>query len=241
MAPAIADQHADDAALGRQVYNDLRAKDQIVANSPYNAILQRVGHKIASAAGRQWYVEKFYVIRGNQMNAFSAPGGYVFVNEGLLRNADNVDELANVLGHETAHLVLGHVSARNQQQQRRDLIFRIGRMFSKSQSQGSQNTFNIASQAGNYTFLGFTRQQEYDADQWGSTLAARAGFNPWGSIWFFNETERLYGDAGYEQYVQQHPSTKDRIDRLERYFKAHRGTFAHWPAQMTNHSGLPVA
>ncbi|HLI95616.1 MAG TPA: M48 family metalloprotease [Candidatus Baltobacteraceae bacterium] len=239
-APVCADQHADDAAMGRQVYNDLRSKDQIVSNSPYNHVLQQVGRRIAAAAGRQWYVERFYVIRGNQMNAFSAPGGYVFVNEGLLRNVDNADELANVLGHETAHLVLGHVGARAQQQKRRNLVYNIGHFFTKTASQGAQNTFNAATQAGNYTFLGFTRDQEYQADQTGAMLAMRAGYDPWGAIWFFQETERMYGDAGYEQYVQQHPSTKDRIARLERYFAANPRTFGRWPRRLTNRSGLPM-
>lgn len=238
--PVRADRHADDAAMGRQVYDDLKAKDQIVSNSPYNRVLQRVGSRIAAAAGKQWYVERFYVIRGNQMNAFSAPGGYVFVNEGVLRNADNVDELAGVLGHETAHLVLGHVSARVKQQQRRTLLYNIGHLFVKANSRGSQNTYNLATQAGTYTFLGFTRAQEYQADAAGAKLAARAGFNPWGAIWFFDETQRMYGDAGYEQYVQQHPSTKDRIARLEAYFKAHPSQFSRWRRQLMNRSGLPT-
>ena len=237
---AAASEHSDDLALGQKVYNDLKTKDQIVFNSPFNAVLQQTGASIARAAGPQWYTERFYVVRGNQMNAFSAPGGYVFVNEGLLRNADNVDELACVLGHETAHLVLGHVSARNKVKERRDVLFKLGRMFSKNGSAGAQNTFNIAGQAGNYTFLGFDRQQEYEADRVGTTLAAKAGYNPWGAIWYFRETERLGSDAGFEQYVQQHPSTSDRISALERYFKKNPRRFAHWPSRMTNRGGLPT-
>jgi predicted Zn-dependent protease len=240
-APSFADQHADDAAMGRHVYDDLKAKNQIVANSPYNGILQRIGRRIAAAAGRQWYVERFYVVRGNQMNAFSAPGGYVFVNEGLLRNVDNTDELANVLGHETAHLVLGHVSARVQQQKRRDVLYSIGHFFTRTASQSAQNSFNMATQAGNYTFLGFTREQEYQADRTGAALAMRAGFNPWGAIWFLQETQRMYGDAGYEQYVQQHPSTADRIARLQRYFQQDPKAFGRWRRELINRNGLPMS
>ncbi|HEY9180521.1 MAG TPA: M48 family metalloprotease, partial [Candidatus Baltobacteraceae bacterium] len=84
------------------------------------------------------------------------------------------------------------------------------------------------------------RDQEYQADRYGATLAARAGYDPWGSIWFFDETERLYGDAGYEQYVQQHPSTKDRISRLESYFKANNAYFGRWQRRLTNRDGLPT-
>ena len=238
---ARADQHEQDAAMGKSVYDDLAKRDQIVGNSPYDRVLQRVGGKVAAAAGRQWYVERFYIIRGNQMNAFSAPGGYVFVNEGLLRNVDNVDELANVLGHETAHLALGHVTSREQQQQHKNMFFSLSHSIAKTFSPNSDKAVSQAETAGNYTFLGFSREQEYQADQYGATYAARAGFNPWGSIWFFNETEAMYGDAGFEQYVQQHPSTKDRISRLESYFKAHPREFGHWPAQLTSRGGLPMS
>lgn len=238
---ARADQHAQDSAMGKNVYDDLAKRDQIVNSSPYNAVLQRVGNRVAAAAGRQWYVERFYIIRGNQMNAFSAPGGYVFVNEGLLRNVDNVDELANVLGHETAHLALGHVTSRAQQQQKKNMFFSLSHSLAKTFAPNSDKAVGEAETAGNYTFLGFTREQEYQADQYGATYAARAGFNPWGSIWFFNETEAMYGDAGFEQYVQQHPSTKDRVARLESYFKAHPNLFGHWPTQLTSRGGLPMS
>ncbi|HEV3154888.1 MAG TPA: M48 family metalloprotease [Candidatus Baltobacteraceae bacterium] len=240
-AAALADTHADEAKMGRQVYSDLAGKDQIVRNSPYAAIVQNVGARIAAAAGHQWYRERFYIVRGNQMNAFSAPGGYVFVNEGLLRGIDNVDELANVLGHETAHLILGHVVARNKQAERRNMLTNIGHWFVNATSKGSQNTYNAATAASTYTFLGFTRQQEYDADRTGALLAARAGFNPWGSVWFSAEVLRVQGDSGYEQYVQQHPSTNDRIAHLKAYFKSNPQMFARWPSRMPSSSGLPMS
>jgi predicted Zn-dependent protease len=236
--PALADQHSDDETMGRQVYGDLRAKNQIVDDSPYARVLQHVGARISAAAQPHWFAEKFYVIRGNQLNAFAAPGGYVFVNEGLLREVDDVDELANVLGHETAHLVLGHVSARVRQEQRKDVIFKLSHMLVKQGSQTSQNTYDIATGAANYTFLNFTRQQEYAADREGAWLAARAGYNPWGSVWFFREAERLQGDSGFEQYVQQHPSTNDRITALETYFKKNPQAFGRYSSKMPPGTGL---
>jgi predicted Zn-dependent protease len=234
-ATALADQHTDDAKLGRSVYDDLAKKNQIVNDSPYAKILQTVGARIAHAGG---VPERFYVVRGNQLNAFSAPGGYVFVNEGLLRSADNVPELANVLGHETAHVALGDVNARTQQKTTRESVFGfLHKHFVKSK--GQENTFDVATAAGNYSFLNFTRQQEYAADQFGATIAARAGFDPWGMIWYARAVERLDGDAGYEQYVEHHPSTKDRIARLESYFKAHPKTFKHWSSVPPAAIGLP--
>jgi predicted Zn-dependent protease len=225
--PARADQHSDDAALGLKVYSDLKAKYQIVTHSRYLPVLRKVGARVSAAAQPHWFVERFFVVRGNEINAFSAPGGYVFVDEGLLRTLNNQDELANVLGHETAHLVLGHVDAKNQQEKRKNFLVGLGKVFTKNASQGAQNTFDTASKVGNYSFLNFSRQQEYAADELGAKLAAKARYNPWGTVWFFEQLERVVGDAGYEQYTQQHPSTSDRVDRITKFLRA-SPQYAHW-------------
>jgi beta-barrel assembly-enhancing protease len=234
--PARADQ-SDDATMGLGVYDDLKAKGQVVEGSPYLPILRRVGDRLSAAARPHWFTERFYVVRGNQISAFSAPGGYVFVNEGLLRTINNTDELANVLGHETAHLVLGHVQAKVEQQKRKSFLTNIGKALTGKGSAGAQNTFDAATKIGNYSFLNFTRQQEYAADELGAKLAAKAGYNPWGTVWFFNELGRLVGDAGYEQYVQEHPSTSDRTDRIARYLHD-TAAFARWKNRPPTTTGL---
>jgi beta-barrel assembly-enhancing protease len=235
-SPARADQ-SDDETMGLGVYDDLKAKGQVVESSPYLPVLRRVGDRLSAAARPHWFTERFYVVRGNQINAFSAPGGYVFVNEGLLRTINNADELAGVLGHETAHLVLGHVQAKVQQQKRKSFLTNIGKALTGKGSTGSQNTFDAATKIGNYSFLNFTRQQEYAADELGAKLAAKAGYNPWGTVWFFNELGRLVGDAGYEQYVQEHPSTSDRTDRITRYLREGPG-FTRWKNRPPATTGL---
>jgi predicted Zn-dependent protease len=152
---------------------------------------------------------------------------------------NNVDELANVLGHETAHLVLGHVQAKTQQEHRKNVLFGLGKIMANKASQQTQNTFDAATKVGNYTFLNFTRQQEYAADELGAKLAAKAGYNPWGTVWFFEQLERLVGDAGYEQYTQQHPSTADRIGKIEQYLHANSKDYARWHNRQPATTSLP--
>jgi predicted Zn-dependent protease len=238
--PGRADDHRADLEVGKHLYDDSVASDLIVDDSPYLAILKSVGARIVRASGHQWFSERFYVVRGSQLNAISAPGGYVFVNEGLLRTADNVDELANVLGHETAHLVLGHTMAKRVQEQRKDLLFKIGHAFVKDDSKGSQATYSVATSAGTYTFLNYSRQQEYAADQYGAQLAAKAGFNPYGSVWYCQNVVKLEGDLGtFEPYVRQHPSNSDRIARLKTFITHNPQLFAKWKNVMPSTSGLP--
>jgi predicted Zn-dependent protease len=239
-APVRADEHEDDALLGQKVYDDLKSKLKIVENSQYLPVLRRVGAKIALAAQPHWFNERFYVVRGNEINAFSAPGGFVFVDEGLLRALNGVDELANVLGHETAHLVLGHVQGKIRQEERKNVILGVGSLIVNKNSKGAVKTLGTAAIMGNYTFLNFTRQQEYAADELGAKLAAKAGYNPWGTVWFFKELERLVGDAGYEQYVQQHPSTSDRIDKVEQYLRDNATDYQRWKNNPPATTSLPV-
>lgn len=224
--------------LGQSLYQDLEAKGQIVDHSPYYAVLRAIGERISKAAAPHWFTMNFIIITGNQPNAFSAPGGNVYVTEGLLRSVDNQDELANVIGHETGHLVLGHIWDRLTQAQHVSVFKNITNVF--AHNQGSQNTVNAANAVASYSFLNFTRQQEYAADQEGLKLAAKAGFNPWGTVWFFQTMETMYGDAGFEQYVQQHPSTKDRIARVQATIDGDRRTYGKWSAKLSDTSGLPL-
>ncbi len=143
------------------------------------------------------------------------------------------------MGHETGHIVLGHVMNRIRQAQQVNILLSVFSIF--VHSQGGANTLTAAQLIAGYGFLNFSRQQEYQADHEGVILAAKAGYNPWGMIWFFEKLEKLYGDAGFEQYVQDHPSTKDRIARIEAFFKSDPAQFAHWSSQPMATPGLPLS
>jgi beta-barrel assembly-enhancing protease len=237
--PANASQHSHDVQESRQIYNTYSAQHLIVHNSPYEPVLQQVGARISEAAEPHWFAERFFIVRDNSINAFATPGGYVFVNEGLLRGVDNADELAAALGHETAHLVLGHLDQREQSAARQNMVHKMANFFAtKFGSQNALRALNAASLASRYGFLNYSRQQEYAADRYGTYLAARAGYNPWGSVWLQDEVERLVGDAGYEQYLQQHPSTRQRIAALRSYIESHPSTFGRWHNVEPSTTGL---
>jgi len=235
--PAFADSQAQDRQIGQQVYNDMLGRGLIVTRSPYYGALRATGQRVSYAARPHSFAMNFVIIKGNGVNAFSAPGGNVYVTEGLLRTVDNQDELAAVLGHETAHLVLGHVVKRLKTQKGISAVSQFVQRF--VHSKGSQNTATAAGIVGNYGFLNFSRDQEYAADQEGVELAARAGYNPYATVWFFQDVAQLDGDAGFEQFVQQHPSTKDRTGRVERYIKSNPKKFGHPSSTLHVISGLP--
>jgi predicted Zn-dependent protease len=231
--PAAADAHDQERQIGQQVYNDQRSKGLIVNTSPYYSVLRKIGANISQAAAPHWYTMNFIVVKGTDANAFSVPGGNIYVTEALLKDAENEEELANVLGHETGHLVLGHVMDRLHKAQTANVIGTILSIFIRNAT-----TASMVNLLGNYAFLNYSRSQEYQADHEGVILANKANYNPWGMIWFFQKLQKLYGNAGFEQYVQDHPSTDDRITRIEAFFNSDPSQFSRWQNTKTVTSGL---
>jgi predicted Zn-dependent protease len=234
--PGPSDAHTQERQIGQQVYDQQRQQGLILDTSPYYPVLRAVGGKIAAANQPRWYPQNFIIVKGTQANAFSVPGGNVYVNVALLQNAENEEELASVLGHETGHMVLGHVMNRIHQAQTANTIGSILSLFIRNQA-----TFSVLNFLGNYAFLNFSRAQEYQADHEGVILANKAGYNPYGMVWFFQKLNKLYGDAGFEQYVQDHPSTNDRITRIEQFFQSDPAQFGKWQNKMTSTSGLTTS
>jgi beta-barrel assembly-enhancing protease len=231
--PAAADAHDQERQIGQQVYNDQRSKGLIVDTSPYYSTLRNIGANISQAAAPHWYTMNFIIVKDKSANAFSVPGGNIYVTDTLLRDVENEEELANVLGHETGHLVLGHVMDRVHKAQTANIIGTILSVFIRNQT-----TATMVNLLGNYAFLNFSRAQEYQADHEGVILASKANYNPWGMIWFFQKLEKLYGNAGFEQYVQDHPATNDRIARIEQFFNSDPAQFGKWQNVKTVTSGL---
>lgn len=231
--PAAADEHDQERQIGQQVYNDQKSKGLILQTSPYYSVLRKVGANISQAAAPHWYTMNFIIVKDSSANAFSVPGGNVYVTDTLLRDVENEEDLANVLGHETGHLVLGHVMDRLHKAQTANVIGSILSIFIRNQT-----TASVVSLLGNYAFLNFSRAQEYQADHEGVILANKANYNPWGMVWFFQKLQKLYGNAGFEQYVQDHPSTDDRITRIEQFFNSDPSQFGKWQNTKTVTSGL---
>ena len=231
--PASADAHDQERQIGQQVYNDQRSKGLIIDTSSYYPVLRKIGANISQAAAPHWYTMNFIIVKGTQANAFSVPGGNIYVTEALLKDSENEEELASVLGHETGHLVLGHVMDRLHKAQTANIIGTILSIFIRNQT-----TATVVNLLGNYAFLNFSRAQEYQADHEGVILANKANYNPYGMVWFFLKLEKLYGNAGFEQYVQDHPSTNDRVNRIEQFLRSDPSQFGKWQNTMTSRSGL---
>jgi predicted Zn-dependent protease len=160
----------------------------------------------------------FGVLDSAIVNAFSMPGGYVFVTRGLLALANNEAELASVLGHEIGHVTARHAS----QRQTRGVIAQLGAGLLGALI-GNPNIANVAGAGAQLYLQKYSRDQEFEADQRGIGYMARAGYDTRAAPAFLASLEawtqlegkiagRPMGDAAYNM-LADHPRTVDRVER----------------------------
>lgn len=193
-----------------------------------------VGQLIVSTTPMANQKFTFTVLNSPIVNAFSMPGGYVFITRGLLALADNEAELAGVLGHEIGHVTAHHAD----QRQRRSTWAQLGAVGAGLLGAvlGKPQVGDIASEivgvGGMAWVQKYSREQEYEADQLGIRYIGAAGYDPQAMASFLRnleaETElenqlagRPLGDQGFNM-MADHPNTPDRVQRALAEARAER-------------------
>jgi len=228
-APALAG--LDEPAIGREVFAQLREDGDLLFDSGFYEHLNEIGSVISDTVRSRYpYPIRYYIVRGDSANAFSVPGGNIYVNEPLLRLAKNKDELAGVLAHETGHMVLHHVAQHISALQKKSTIASIGSILAQilvGPLAGA--AFDYGSQ---YAVAGSdaaqSRHIEAQADEEGARIMAATGlYNPWGMVWFFQTMTETYG-PGQNFWLRSHPLDNQRIVDLENQFKANPAVFGKY-------------
>jgi len=233
-------QSDQEVEIGQEVYNELKGKGEIVATSPLYAQLEPIAARITQAAQPMYnHPFKFYLVHQTQPNAFSTPGGNVYVADSLLYFVKNTEELAGTLCHEVSHTI--HHDTMELEEKRQRLAAReVGAGILIGPTPARVAALAIV---GKLNSLGYSREAESRADVTGSDICAGAGYNPWGLVWLFTDFENAnIGEA--PELLSDHPSDERRVQTLKAHFKQHPETFAkydpnpgsstpmHVPAQM---------
>lgn len=222
-------EHDTEAQIGAQVYQQLRQKGEIIsrASDPSGyALLDPIAKQIARVADPQYdFPFRFILVNESQPNAFAVPGGNVYVTNALLKFAQNREELAGVLCHETSHDIHHDVINENAKAQNTGMaIGIIGALTGLSRSGLGQIGENVA--YGSFT-SGFSRTVEANADHKGAMTCAQAGSNPWGMVWLFENFEKA-DTGGQMEFLSDHPSDQHRISLLENEFRSDPSLFGRY-------------
>jgi beta-barrel assembly-enhancing protease len=202
-------------STGKQYSMEIEKSAHMVTDPVVNEYINRVGQNIVKNSDCK-VPFTIKVIDTDEINAMALPGGFFYVNSGLILAADEEAELAGVMAHETAH-VCAHHAAR---EMTRMNIMQISSIPLIIMTQGSWTGYGIyeASQlAIPVTFLQFSRQFEAEADWLGLQYMYRAGYDPQAFIQFFEKLDALekHHPGALAKVFADHPQTPDRIARSE--------------------------
>ncbi len=197
--------------FGRATVEEIKNTYGFVNDPILTAYVSRLGNSISSLSDRTDIPYEFYVVDTDEVNAFAAPGGFIFVTRGLLEETDTEDELSGVIGHEVAH-----VAAKHGAKQIKQLPFILVGM-SVLASKTSERTSRIVGAALSLAQLHYSRENEYEADRLGARYSHRAGYDPEGMVSFFEKLRKESPDGGLSRLdvaLSSHPKTSSRIAQV---------------------------
>src|SRR6516162_9939697 len=216
-AAAVLSQ-SDEYRLGAMVAHELRDQNALIEDPEVSEYINGVGQRLAAQSSEGGKNFQYFVIKDPAINAFAVPGGFVFINEGLVLVTDSESELASVMAHETAHVTQHHIARaiRAQSQQALTTAAAMIAAILLGAAGGGQATEGAIAAAQGLAVqqqINFTRDNEMEADRVGIGFLAGAGFDPNGMASFFDTMARHEGLA--TTYIPamliDHPVTTDRI------------------------------
>jgi len=207
---------SQEISIGRDAAQQVESQYKVDKDPKLNALVNNLGQNLVKCSDRQDITYTFKILDVKEVNAFSLPGGWIYVNKGLIdETGGNTDELAGVIAHEIGHVVARHHAAMMGRQLQAGIL--IGTL-----TKGDVTT--LANIAANITLLRWSRKQEYEADKLGIAEMWRCrnrgpDYNPQGLINFFGQLEakQQKEPSKFEQILATHPVTSERIKRAQEY------------------------
>lgn len=210
----------EEIELGAAAFADIRKKSVTSSDPEENALLRRVGKRIAVAADQPDFNWEFILIDDKKtVNAFALPGGKVSFYTGILPICRDDIGVAVVMGHEVAHVLARHGAERMSQQR----LFAIGQAALLAAVGGRDpatqeavlNAYGIGAHVG--VLLPYSRTQESEADKIGLILMAKAGYDPYAAVDFWKRMlEQSKGRKSFE-LLATHPGDEKRIREIEAF------------------------
>lgn len=209
-------------ALGKQLATEVERQARIVDDPVISEYVNRIGQNLVrNSDAKVPFTIK--VIDSDDINAFALPGGFFFVNTGILLNADNEAQMAGVMAHEIGHVAARH-GTRNATKGQLINYGSIPLIFMGGWAgYGIRQAAQLAIPLG---FLKFSRSDESEADLLGLEYVYKAGYDPTAFVDFFEKVQAVekHKPGSLSKVFSTHPPTDDRIKRaqtnIQEYLKA---------------------
>jgi len=204
-------------SLGRKFSLVAQAQLPMVQDYTVRRYIQRIGQRIVARLEHPDFSYQFTVVHEPHINAFSVPGGYIYMHSGLIQRANSDDEVASVLGHELAHSQ-GHHMIRQQEDTKllsyAGIASMVLALINPVLAAGASSAAGVAQ-------MKYMRQLEEEADFRGLQNMQQAGFDPHAMARFFQtmEAEERFNNVDVPPYFRSHPMSKERMSAIERILK----------------------
>jgi len=206
----------EEIEIGRNAAAVLLGASKPVDDVALQRYVNKIGRWVVSQTERPDLPWHFCVLDSSHLNAFAAPGGYVFITKGLLDTMSSESELAAVLAHESAHVLQKHhvKAMTNFSNSGVSGLLKLA-----SQTQGAQGNFmatELVKEVKEMYLRGLDKDDEYEADRMGVIIAARAGYDPFGLATVLQTLDSINpDDETVSLLFKTHPSPQARITELE--------------------------
>ena len=191
--------------------------------------VNKIGKKIVSILPPQPFNYGFYVIQGDEDNAFATPAGHIFIYSGLIAAMDNEEELAGILGHEIAHVLCRHISQKIDRSKKISIATLAG--IAAGIFLGSGGAGEIGSAvavgsmaAGQSMTLAYSRKDERQADQIGLRYLSKAGYSGYGLLTMLRKirSKHWFGSKQIPTYLTTHPAPEDRLSYIATWLEKNK-------------------
>lgn len=201
--------------LGQQAATDAERQLPMLNDRSVNNYVNTIVNRLERVAPFRDYPYQARVVNSSDVNAFALPGGYLYVNRGLIEAARTEGELAGVIAHEMAHVALRHGTANVSKAYAAQLgVGALGRILGGSNNRNSQ-VWNVVGNLGlSSLFLKFGRNAEDEADSLGARMMAQAGYNPVEMANFFDVLAQERGSSRVAQFFSDHPAPANRSQHI---------------------------
>ena len=215
--------------LGAGIASNLLGAAPLLDNPAVQEYVNRVGRWLTLQTERPDLPWQFGVLDDNDVNAFAAPGGYVFITKGLLAQMNSEAELAGVLAHEISHVLRKHHLQAIKKGARAELLSDLAN--DAIRSSGSDPRFSKLVSAGTEVYArGLDKNDEFEADRMGVVIAARAGYDPYGLPAVLQTLQSLNpNDSSLALMFKTHPAVADRLSRLDQEMTGHFASLDNQP------------
>lgn len=201
----------DELSLGQEFDSEIAKEAEFLDDPEIVDYVTDLTQRLAKVCKRPEVDYQVRVIVSEEINAFAVPGGFLYVNLGLMRAAKSEAELAGVMGHEIGHVV-GRHGAKHMTQQM-GLAAMVAIIAGDDPGLTKEIIGGLIAVGGQGLLLKYSREDELEADSYGIQNLYDAGIDPSGLVTFFDALLSQEGgeDPGILQMLSTHPPTKQRI------------------------------